>query len=75
MDYFFLTVVQDGKEIRRKAKSWTLHNVVSKWKVKKWKDLTKTDKRKGLSTIWHINGEKWKEQKHKLGKPVGIWKT
>ena len=31
--------------------------------------------KEGLSTIWHINGEKWKEQKHKLGKPVGIWKT
>ncbi len=29
----------------------------------------------GLSTIWHPNGVKWREQRHEKGIPNGIWRN
>ena len=28
----------------------------------------------GLSVTWYSDGTKWQEQRHKAGKPHGIWK-
>ena len=32
-------------------------------------------KKSGVSTMWHLNGQKWREQRHLDGKPIGKWRT
>ena len=32
-------------------------------------------KKHGLSTMWHLNGAKWKEQQQYFGSPIGNWRT
>ena len=32
-------------------------------------------KKHELSTMWHLNGSKWREQKHIHGEPSGKWRT
>ena len=45
------------------------------WNQSKIEGNYEEGKKHGLSTMWHLNGVKWKEQSHDNGNPSGTWRT